>query len=261
MTALTPLEALALTDVETPVFSGEPSEYCVAFGGRGEADLAIWRSSVRQRFPPGSHYKAVATVLGSKPAAADSPVGQTERLRLIGRTRDIERYEGETDEQYCERLAGAFPAWIQAGTPNAIAEQLVAFGFSSVDVLEEYEGDLSPGASEYGWRFAIRCRGPEGVGWPGCIVGQAQVGTDTVGLGKGSAAQVSAVKRIGVKWKQVFALPMRVFFVWGDPPLVGDAEVGGAVLGEGTVIEEPMADVRSVGYAVVGQTPLVGFNF
>lgn len=260
-TPLTPLEALALTDIETPWFTGEPANYCAAFGGRAEADLAIWRKSVRQRFPPGTRYRGVASVLGSRPAATDLPGGQGERLRQIGRTRQIERYEGETDEQYCERLASAHPTWQRAGTPNAIIQQLQDYGFVDVVVFEEYAGgfyDLSP---PYGWRFVVAI-GPDfgSVGWLGCLVGTAVVGTSTVGLGNGTVQQISAIKRLVVKWKQAFSFPLRVVLVFGDAPVVGLAIVGGAVVGGGTTTELPMGDARTVGHAIVGEALLTGFN-
>jgi hypothetical protein len=263
----TPLEVLGETDIQTEWFAGSapntgtPADYAAATGGRAEADLAIWRRSVRQRFPPGTHYKRVAAQLGSVPAAGDSPVGEADRLREIGRTREIERYPGETDAQYCERLANAMPAHRARGTPSAIISQLEAFGYTEVEVLEEYNGDLSPGASEYGWRFVVIVRlRDSSLGWPGWIVGSGVVGTVTVGLGTGTAIQIATTKRIIIKWKQVFALPMRLLIIFGDPPIVGSMVVGGMTLGEGTVIEEPMADVRSVGYAIVGDWPLSGFN-
>lgn len=256
-----PLEKLGQTDIDTPAFGGQPSDYCGAAGAQADTHEATWRQSVRARFPPSTHYREHAKNLGSLPASQDTPIGEPDRLRLIGRTREIERYPGETDTQYCERLANAFTAWRAAGTPSAIVSQLRAFGFVDVLVFEEYAGGFYTISPDYGWRFVVVI-GPDfgSVGWLGCLVGTAVVGTSTVGLGNGTALQLGAIKQLIVKWKQVFAFPLRFVLVFGDPPIVGLAIVGGAVIGGGTTSDILMGDVRAVGTAIVGETPLWGLN-
>jgi hypothetical protein len=257
-----PLEALAVDDIEARIMQGQPQGYLGAFGSEADSELALRRETTRARFPPSTHYRTHARNIGSLPASQDSPEGQTERLRLIGRTRELDRYPGETDAGYCERLAIAFPTHQKAGTPNAIVDQLRSFGFVDVVVFEEYEGGFyAEPTDEYGWRFVV-VLGPNfgTVGWLGCLVGTAVVGTSTVGLGNGTTQQLAGIKRLIIQWKQAFAIPLRFVLVFGDPPIVGLAIVGGAVVGGGQTTEVQMVDPRTVGTAIVGEAPLWGFN-
>lgn len=257
-----PLESFASIDVDAAIMQGQPAAYLAAFGSEADSELALRRETVRHRFPPSTHYRTHAGNIGSVPASLDSPEGQSERLRLIGRTRALDRYPGETDAQYCERLAIAFPTHIKAGTPDAIVDQLRAFGFVDAVVFQEYEGGFyAEPTDEYGWRFVVVV-GPNfgSIGWLGALVGTAVVGTDTVGLGTGTTLQLAAIKRLIVQWKQAFAIPLRFVIVFGPAPIVGLAIVGGAIVGGGQTTEVPMVDPRTVGHAVVGEAPLWGFN-
>lgn len=265
-----PLESLAESDIDARVMVGQPQGYLGAFGSEADSELALRRETVRHRFPPSIHYRSHAALIGSTPASLDSPEGQSERLRHIGQTRNLDRYPGETDAQYCERLAVAFPAHIKAGTPNAIIEQLKAYGFTGsgfskaidVHVFEEYEGGFyAEPTDDYGWRFVV-VLGPSfgAVGWLGCLVGTAIVGTDTVGLGNGTKLQIAAIKRLIIQWKQAFAIPLRFVIVFGNAPIVGLAIVGSAIVGAGQTTEVQMVDPRTVGTAIVGEAPLWGFS-
>jgi hypothetical protein len=217
MTPPGPLETLGLTDIETPVFADEPSKYCGAFGGRGDADVALWRQGVRQRFPPSTHYRTTAARLRSVPAANDSPVGEALRLQQIGATRQIERYAGETDEAYCERIASPFATWGRAGTESAIVVQLNAFGLPQVLVFEEYEYSITD-SDEYGWKFVVVI-GPDygDLGWTGCVLGSCVLGATTLGMGNATPGQLDAVRRIILKWKQVFSYPISAVFLFQMP--------------------------------------------
>lgn len=257
-----PLETFAAIDVDVAIVQGQPAAYLAAFGSEADSEMALRRETTRLRFPPSNHYKTHAGDIGSEAAALDSPIGQSERLRLIGRTRNLDRYPGETDTQYCERLAIAFPTHQAAGTPSAIIAQLRALGFIDVFVFEEYAGGFyAEPTDEYGWRFAVVI-GPNfgSVGWPGAIVGTAVVGSSTVGLGTGTALQIAALKRLIIQWKQAFAVPLRIILRFGDASIVGLAVVGSAMVGVGAVTEVVMTDHRVVGTAVVGEAPLWGFD-
>lgn len=257
-----PLESLAESDIDARVMVGQPQGYLGAFGSEADSELVLRRETVRARFPPSTHYRTHARDIGSLPASQDSPDGQSTRLRLIGRTREMDRYPSETDAQYCERLSKAFPSHIKRGTPNAIIEQLRAFGFVDVVVFEEYAGGFyAEPTDDYGWRFVV-VLGPNfgTVGWLGALVGTAVVGVDTVGLGNGTALQLAAIKRLIIQWKQAFAIPLRFVIVFGNAPIVGLAIVGSAVVGAGQTTEVQMVDPRTVGTAIVGEAPLWGFN-
>lgn len=259
MTTPGPLESLGQTDVETPPFAGEPSDYCSQFGAAGDTDLALWRKGLRQRFPPGVHYRAVANRIGARIAGQDTPVGEALRLQRIGETRDIERYAGETDAGYCERLAGAFPTWSKAGTPNAIIEQLNAFGLPDVLVFEEYAYGITS-ASEYGWRFVVVV-GPSfgSLGWTAPTLGSCTLGEDTLGITGLAPLQLDAIKRIILKWKQVFSFPLRVLFIFDSTPL-GIAQLGSTILGQGSIARLSMGEVRELGKMRLGARMGRGFN-
>jgi hypothetical protein len=255
-----PLEGLGENDVETPVFSGEPSTYCGTFGAQGDADMAIWRKGERQRFPPGVHYRAVARKLQANIAAADSPDGEATRLRLIGETRSIERYPGETDAGYCERLAAAFPTWQSAGTPNAIIRQLNAFGLPDVLVFEEYEYYITT-ADSYGWKFVVVI-GPDygALGWVPLLLGSWTLGEDSLGITNLQPLQVDALKRIVLKWKQVFSYPLRIVFLFDDATPLGLAVLGQMVLGGGSLAVASMGEVHELGKMRLGDPMGLGFN-
>lgn len=254
-----PLEGLGETDIDTPPFAGEPSAYCGAFGGQGDTDLALWRQGLRQRFPPGVHYRAVANRLGARIAAQDTPAGEALRLQRIGETRNIERYAGETDAGYCERLAAAFPTWTKGATPSAIITQLNAFGLPMVAVWEEYAYNIT-GASEYGWRFVVLL-GPSfgSLGWQGLTLGSWVLGEDSLGVTGITSAQIDAIKRIILKWKQVFSYPLYILFLFDAVPL-GSIVLGSWVLGQGGVARVSMGEVHELGQWVLGSKTGLGFN-
>lgn len=257
-----PIEALAVDDIDARLMLGQPQGYLGAFGSEADDELVFRRETTRARFPPSEHYRSHAKLIGSVPASQDSPEGQATRLRLIGRTRNLDRYPGETDESYCERLAIAFPTHIKSGTPNAIIDQLRAFGFIDVVVFQEYEGGFyAEPTDDYGWRFVVVI-GPNfgSIGWLGARVGTAIVGTDVVGLGNGTKLQLAAIKRLIIQWKQAFAVPLRFIIRFENAPIVGLAVVGEAVVGAGATTEVVMTDHRVVGTAVVGEAPLWGFD-
>jgi hypothetical protein len=254
-----PLEGLGLQDVETPAMAGEPSTYCGAFGSQGDTDMATWRAGERLRFPPGVHYREVATRIGATVAAADSPDGEATRLRLIGDTRSIERYPGESDAGYCERLASAFPTWRKACTPNAIIEQLNGFGLPDVLIFEEYEYYITT-ADTYGNKFVVLC-GPSygALGWTQCTLGTCVLGVDTLGITGTSPLQLEAVKRIILKWKHAFSYPLRVLFLFDAVPL-GLAELGTVILGQGGIANLSMGEVHELGFMYLGDPMGLGFN-
>jgi hypothetical protein len=259
MTTLGPLEGLGEQDIESPPFAGEPAAYCAAAGAQGDSDMALWRQGVRQRFPPGTHYRTVATRLGARIAANDTPNGEALRLQRIGETRDIERYAGESDAGYCERLAAAFPTWTAAGTPDAIIRQLNAFGLPDVAIYEEYAYGITS-ASEYGWRFVVLL-GPSfgSLGWTAPVLGTCTLGEDQLGVTGITSLQRDAIKRIVLKWKQVFSFPLRILFLFDAIPL-GGGQLGSIILGQGSIARVSMGEVRELGKAKLGARMGRGFN-
>lgn len=256
-----PLEILARGDIESDVFAGEPSLYCEALAEADEDELALLRESVRIRFIPSAKYRNVARELNpSSPPVTDTAVGDPERLRQIGVTRQIERYPGETDQQYSDRLAGAFPAWRRAGTASAIESQLAAFGIVDIQTWEEWQFFLTL-SNEYGNRFEM-VLGPNygSLGWTGCKLGEVVLGAATLGIGNADPLQVQAIPRIILKWKHAWSFPLRVLFLFGDAEPLGMAELGSTLLGVGGVAVVEMGSARTLGSAILGTHKGVGFN-
>lgn len=52
----------------------------------------------------------------------DAPTFPADALALVGHERNIERYPGETNDEYKARVKGAWESWIQAGTMRLVTE-------------------------------------------------------------------------------------------------------------------------------------------
>lgn len=255
-----PLESFAERDIDARIMVGQPQGYLGAFGSEADSELALRRETVRARFAPSAHYRTRARNIGSLPASQDSPNGQAERLRLIGRTRAMDRYPGETDAQYCERLALAFPSHQKRGTPNAIIEQLNAFGLPEVRVFEEYEHGIT-GASDYAWRF-ITVIGPNygTLGWKANKLGSWVLGQDMLGISGATQQQLLTVGRITLDWRQAFSFPLSVVFLFDDAVPLGLWVMGETILGQGGSATLYMGELRGLGFAKLGAQKQIGFG-
>ena len=255
-----PLERFAADDIDARIIQGQPAAYLAAFGSEADGEIALRRETTRARFPPSLHYRTHAGNIGSVPASLDSPEGQSERLRLIGRTRGLDRYPGETDASYCERLAIAFPTHKKAGTPNAIIDQLNAFGLPQVRIFEEYEYGIT-GASDYGWRF-ITVVGPNygALGWKANKLGTWVLGQDMLGISGATQQQILTVGRICLQWKQAFSFPLSVVFLFDDAVPLGLWVLGQTILGQGGSATLYMGELRGLGFAKLGQQNQIGFG-
>lgn len=245
-----------------PWFTGEPSQYCAAIGSICDDEERRWIASARMRFVPSKRYRAIAGRIGSVPASQDDASADDERLRLLGNTRNIRRYPGESGEQYQERIALAIPTWQRATTAQALIDQLAAYGLPGAVVLEECDYPV-PG-SDYGWRFLVVVPAPNHppLNWFGCVLGEAILGEWTLGLGKyGTRLQLEGAKRIVNDWRNAFAYPLRLIVTFGNVT-VNSLELGDyAPFGVGdAVLEEGLGDWRVLGIAVLGEAPLAGIE-
>lgn len=255
-----PLESLAESDIDARIMVGQPQGYLGAFGSEADSELALRRETVRARFPPSTHYRTHARDIGSLPASQDSPEGQSTRLRLIGRTRDMDRYPGETDAQYCERISKAFPSHTKRGTPNAIIEQLNAFGLPEVRIFEEYEYGITS-ASDYAWRF-VTVVGPNygTLGWKANKLGSWVLGQDMLGISGASQQQILTVGRIALQWRQAFSFALSVVFLFDNAVPLGLWVLGQTILGQGGSATLYMGELRGLGFAKLGTQNQVGFG-
>lgn len=74
-------------------------------------------------------------------------------LRYIGVERLMPRYPSETDSAYLVRLFGAWVAWKQAGTWQAIVSQLAAYGVTAQVFVQNRAGPLgaAPTGDVWDW--------------------------------------------------------------------------------------------------------------
>jgi hypothetical protein len=140
------------------------------------------------------------------------PTAPPDALAWTGIERSIERFPGETNESYRDRLIAAWTAWEQAGNEAALLAQLDGLGLTDIEIVSY----RTPG---WDWDSAAGLTWAEGVGaadnwsrfWV-IIKGHPWVGEGTFGDGAiygdggsiGSNAtleQIGAMKRAIKKWK------------------------------------------------------------
>ncbi|MRG98280.1 phage tail protein [Polyangium spumosum] len=145
-------------------------------------------------------------------------LGPPDALRLQGQGFDVERFEGETDEAYLARLERAWETHRGAGTSGAIEESLRAFGLPDVLVIEDWQGRFAEGS----WysRFWV-VLGPD-FGTLGIeplrmpfLLGEPTLGSSA------TVAQVRAIKRQVLKWKDAHGFPVHMILRFRDAPILG----------------------------------------
>jgi len=143
-----------------------------------------------------------------------STIGADDALDLQGKTRDIERFPGETDAAYRARLQDPFETHIWDGTAKGIQDMLTAYltGLGAVlpvvTVLEEWRDAFSDGASWYS-RFVVVIQGGPWISGDAAALGTMVLGEGTLGS-TATADEVSTVKRIVRKIKDAHSLPIEI---------------------------------------------------
>lgn len=155
-------------------------------------------------------------------------IGPPSALGLQGQGFDIERFPGETDDEYASRLSHAWETHTLAGTKAAIVESLHAYGIPDVLVLENHEGHFAPG--DWYSRFWV-VLGPD-FGSLGLrpLSMPFELGAATLGT-TATLDQVQAIKRQILKWKDTHGLPVGVILRFGDAPILGVGLPLGFMLG------------------------------
>jgi hypothetical protein len=155
----------------------------------------------------------------------DAPTFPSDALPLIGSERQIERYPSESDATYKARVAGAWIAWPQAGTPGGLLSQLTAGTFTAT--LKEmkdwnWDGDAANWSrfwtiiTNHGW---TRTHWGDGRTW----------GSGTWGS-TASQAEAETLLRIIRKWKPAHVVGITIVVMdpvawaagqpdgtWGNP--------------------------------------------
>lgn len=153
-------------------------------------------------------------------------------LTHIGLERNMPRYSSETDAGYNVRLRGAWEAWKQAGTWQAIVSQLATFGVTAEVYAQGYAGPLPGSAGDvFDWddddanwsRFFVVLTAHPWTPWswgdPGARWGDGRTWGSTA-----TTQEVAAVREIIKHWKparEVFPHIIVQFSAW-TPPTTGD---------------------------------------
>jgi hypothetical protein len=135
-----------------------------------------------------------------------------EALDDVGVRVQIERYPGESNDVYRARLLEAFPTWNEAGTPQAIIDQLHACGIEDVTVVRDYDGVFAPGR----WfsRFWV-ILGPK-MPWSPLRCGAFTCGDGSTCGSTATLDQIRLVKRVILKWKGDRGYPVKVILWFPD---------------------------------------------
>lgn len=232
-------------------------------GGFDEGAEANYRG-LCLRYPYGPFMRAACAEVGARVfQAADDD----ERLSAIGATFQLPRIPTETGAQYEERLGLAWAFHSEGGTSISVRKALEAYGFPEILILEEcYYGLLAIGA-EYHWAFSVVV-GPNygNLGITGLILGGWNLGapgSSFLGTGNFSEAQAADVVRLILSGRQVFDMPIRLIFRFGDVPLLGLITLGsfalGGSLGSGVAYREIKAR-HTLGTWLLGSTSFEGFG-
>jgi len=171
-----------------------------------------------------------------------APSFQADALGRIGSERMMERYFGESEDGYKQRLLGAWRAWSQAGTPASIIEQLAALGLTA-SVKENWQWNWDGDSANFSRFWVIITGHPwvprkwgDGSKWgPSSLWGARRTPPSMI--------DARAIRRVIKKWKAghtvcpyaviVFDLAAWAALTpdgtWGDPHArklaVGDAAI------------------------------------
>lgn len=155
-------------------------------------------------------------------------------LDQVGGWMGIPRLDGEVDGTtttgYRGRLCSTFTIWEKAGAPQSIIDSLVAYGIADVTVELDYTDVWMPG--DWYSRFWV-VLGPT-MPWTEVLLGTWVLGEGTLGS-SATRAEVIAVKKQVLQWKDVRGYPVAVVLNWNDiqPPFGADVTMGATILGGG----------------------------
>jgi len=155
-------------------------------------------------------------------------------LPQSGANKELERYDGDTDATYKQRLLAAFSIWQQAGTPQAVEAALDAFGYPAAVVWEDAEWVRPPQP----WWSQFVVVFPVGthpvipttqVYGDGSVYGDGQL----YGISGITATEVDGIRRLVRKWKRSASIcRWLIFEVSGTgtgPTFIGTSFAIGAV--------------------------------
>lgn len=256
----------ALRSLRTEAHRGAkgPSAFASALaGGFDEGERALYVSSML-RYPYGPYMtEATARLGGTNFPAADDP----ERLRRLGDNFQLRQYATLTGEQYEAMLGLAWELHEEGGTHQGMRKALEAYGFATIEIIEEcYFATVSPDA-EYHWSYVIVVGPYFGrVDVAGMYLGTWVLGSTEssyLGTGSFSYAQAEDLVRVILDRRQVHDCPIRIIFRFGDAPLLGLISLGSFYLGGTTPSGIAVFEIqgrRMLGSWYLGTSTLEGFG-
>lgn len=150
--------------------------------------------------------------------------GPDDALDKQGRDRDLERFPGETDVTYRNRISDPFAVWAWAGTALGIKNSLNAYGIETVEIYEDHQGHFCDG--EWYSRFWVVI----GDGTPGSTYWEPLTAPFTPPVTGGTTAtrdEVCQVLRQILKWKSAHGYPVKVIFHYREPSQNAPVILGG----------------------------------
>lgn len=154
-------------------------------------------------------------------------------LRYIGMERIMPRYPSETDSAYLVRLVGAWVAWKQAGTWQAIVSQLAAYGVTAQVYVQNRAGPLGVAGSGSAWdwdddsanwsRFFVVITSHPWSSWDWGAVGVTYGDGHTWGS-TATVEEVTGVREIIKHWKRAGMVFPHIIVDFGSfvAPTTGD---------------------------------------
>lgn len=183
-------------------------------------------------------------------------------LPRIGDERNVPKVDGETPDEYRERLANAWELWGEAGTVTYGANVLEAWGFTpaGVFVYAWKDGDQDAAATHWSKYSVVALDGTVGADTVEIPFRQAIVGVYPLTLGDGSTVGSSAtVEQVrGMcshiwHFKSGHEVPQWLYMCWGY--------AGGAIWGAGSAAWDSDAVRIPLGNFIGHNPTVLGASF
>lgn len=152
----------------------------------------------------------------------------------VGRMLKIERYFGEPDATYRERLKAGWDTWELAGLPEAIVRSLNAYGIIDVTI---YRWDEWPTPDDWFSKFYV-VLGPS-MPYEAQIWGTFSWGDPSTWGSTATVNDVRAIWKQIIKWKAPHGVPVAIILNFGDG-FVWGVDVWGNNVWGGTAVVWPL---------------------
>lgn len=156
-------------------------------------------------------------------AAAKAPwpwEAPTDALAYIGSERQLERYTGETDEDFRVRLWDAWETWFLSGTEDGLLNQLYLatnyLGLTNISIRTNADWNPTPPDGNTGWwsRFWVVIGEPHP--WTVHLWGQGSWGDGRDWGGSVTPDVINLLRRVIKKWKPSHAYCEAILIQFGS---------------------------------------------